>query len=262
MDRRARRLVEPLARRVAPTRVRALKLQSPAGYALPCRLHLPPDEGPWPGVLLIAGGLDGAKKAESAEIVVSAQRLARAGFAAMVFSPSGRDDAPGVEDKNGPLHQEEGAEALRLLLSLPEVRAVSVLSISYGLVLAMGALTRHPELAERVQGLMDWEGPGSRRWFLPVGFAPGPGDEVFWRDREAAVMAPRLRCPYHRVQSRWDHVHGPQTGLALEMLRAASGGDCPQIRLNGAPWLAGRERWASAAELLQREAMVRWLAQG
>jgi len=198
-------------------------------------MHLPAGPPPWDAVLLCPGGLDGVRGVEGWSPVLTAPRLAREGLAAVAWSPSGRDGAPGEEDRNGPTAQEETAAALRLTLAHPRVRRVVVFSISFGVVLAVGALTRHPELAQRVAGLLDWEGPPSRRWFHVRRLAMWTHDEAWWEPREAVRHLGRLACPYHRYQSVWDHVHGPDNGLGLEAARAAAAGTCPEVRLNGAP---------------------------
>lgn len=188
-------------------------------------------------MLLVPGGLDGAASVESPRCVLPAASLARRGIAALVFSPSGREDAPGRSDRNGPLHQDEAAAALRALLGCHEVdpTRVVVLSLSFGVVMAMGALVRHPRLSRGLRGLIDWEGPGSRRWFAGVPFGEdhteGVEDDAFWEPREAIRMAPRLGLPYRRFQSTWDHVHGPRVEIGLELARAVAAGDCPEVRL-------------------------------
>jgi hypothetical protein len=234
-ERVARRVEEALARRRDPRPTETLPLRSPVGHALPCRMHLPAGAGPWPAVVLAPGGLDGVRGVEGLSPVLTAPRLAREGFAAVAWSPSGRDGAPGEEDRNGHVAQEEMAEVLRLVLDHPRVSSVAVLSISFGVVLAVGALVRHPDLAARVRVFVDWEGPPSRRWFQAQRLAYWTHDEAWWEPREAARHVGALRCPYWRFQSAWDHVHGPDNGLGLELARAAAAGVSPDVRLNGAP---------------------------
>lgn len=212
----------------------ALTLWSPEGHQLPARLHRPSGDGPHPGVLLVPGGLEGARSVESGASVVTAQQLARRGLATLVFTPSGREDAPGPNDRNGLLHQAECAAALGLLLEASEVdptRCV-VLSLSFGVVMAMGALVGDPDLGARVRELIDWEGPGSRRWFEGVKIGEASTNDEFWGCREATTMVPRLRCAYRRMQSSHDHVHGLQPEIGLEVARAAYGGAAPRVRFN------------------------------
>ncbi len=211
-------------------------------------------------MLLLPGGMDGMGSLESLSCVLTAPLLARHGLATLIYSPSGREGAPGPEDHNGPLHQDQAAAALRLLLQRPEVDAgrVLVATVSFGLVLGLGALVRHPELAGRVRALVDWEGPGHRRWFEAVGIGAPQGDDAFWVPREGVRMAPRLACPYWRMQSRWDHVHGPDAEIGREMVRAALAGTCPEVRFNG---VVGREDapLVDARRSRQQRILVEWI---
>lgn len=234
-ERWARRVEELAARAAARCVAAPVDLRSPLGHALPARLHHPRGDGPFPGVLLCSGGVDGIQGGEGLSPVLTAPRLAREGFAALAFGVSGREGVPGPEDRNGPLHQEEAAAALAMLLAHPRVdpSRVVVVSISFGLVQAAGALVRHPELAARVRRFVDWEGPPSRRWFHVRRLQFWTQDEAWWADREAVQLLPRVACPYWRYQSRWDHVHGPVADLGREAALAASTGVSPEVRLNG-----------------------------
>lgn len=236
-ERASRRVEEALRRRAAPRRAVPVDLRSPLGHPLPARLHLPDGPGPHPAVLLCPGGIDGIRGTEALSPVLTAPRLAREGFATLAWGPSGREGAPGPEDRNGPLHQAEAVAALEALLARPEVdpARVAVASMSFGLVLAAGALHARPDLARRVRVLVDWEGPSSRRWFQARRLRYWTVDEGWWQAREAVRMAPGLECPYWRFQSVWDHVHGTDVGLGREMAEAAAGGRSPDVRLNGAP---------------------------
>lgn len=229
------RIREAAARQRDPMRVTEVALRSPEGYTLPARLHLPVGAGPFPAVLFCPGGLDGTRGAEGLSPVLTAPRLARHGVATLAWSPSGRDGSPGAEDRNGLLHQEECRNALRALLEHPAVDPdrVVVLSISFGLVLALGALTRWPDLALRIRGLVDWEGPPSRKWFEASRLKFWTIDEPWWAPREAERSIGRLRCPYERFQSAWDHVHGPDHGLGEEIVDAALAAGVPTVRFNG-----------------------------
>ncbi len=266
LDRSVMRIGELAMRRVAPTLIQDVPLRSPRGHSLPARLHTPKGRGPWPGVLLVPGGLDGAASLESPRCVLPAQRLARAGFAACVFTPSGREGSLGPADCNGPLHQEEAGAALEALMGLPQVRSgpVSILSLSFGLVMALGALRRRSELSERVGVLIDWEGPGSRRWFEAARIGSDPEDHEFWEPREGVRLVEGLSVPYHRFQSRWDHVHGADTGIGWEMVQAAVRGGCPGVSLNGhGPPLPSRDAvvWAPGLRSRQGPLLLQWLIQ-
>lgn len=231
------RAEEVAARSALPQRIEAVHLRSPSGHNLPARLHIPVDRTAaerHPAVLICPGGLDGIKGAEGLSVVLGAQRLARAGFAALAWSPSGRDGAPGMEDRNGPRHQAEAAEALRTIVRHPSVdpERVVVLTISFGIMLGLAAIL---DSTVGVRGLVDWEGPPSRKWFVAsrLRLSSRPEDEAFWADREAVTRVGRLRVPYWRAQGSWDHVHGPHSELALEMVNAAVAGGVPDVRLNG-----------------------------
>ncbi len=263
--RHLRRARELAARAVdaatAPGRARVVpvELRSPLGHALPARLHLPRGPGPHPAVLLVPGGLDGARSTEAPSTVASAPRLARAGLAALVFAPSGRDGAPGPEDRNGPLHQAECAAALAALLARPEVDGdrVAVLSISFGVVMAAGALAHHPDLAARVREWIDWEGPGSARWLPADRIRADARDPAFHVEREAVRRIGDVRCPYRRFQGRLDHVHGPAVEIGLELARAAAAGVSPRVRLNDAAPPFDDVRWHPVAG--HGTTLVRWL---
>lgn len=267
LDRLVLRFREQAARRLWPTPARGVALQPAEGRTLPARLHLPVHPGPHPAVLLVPGGLDGARSTESPSCVLPAQRLARAGIAAMVFTPSGREGSPGAEDANGPVHQTECAAALSALLAQPQVdpARVAVLSLSFGLVMALGALAGRADLEARVRLLVDWEGPGSRRWFAATTIGAEPDDDGFWHPREGVRLVRELSVPYRRFQSRWDHVHGPDTGIGWEMAHAAQAAGCPSVRLNQhrAP-LPAQDRvvWGPGLRSRQGAILLRWLLEG
>ncbi len=254
------RAEEAMARGLNPTRVEPVTLRSPAGYPLPARIHLHANgrPGPSPAVLLCPGGLDGLDGGEGLSVVLGCQRLARAGFAAMCWSPSGREGAPGREDRNGPLHQAEAAAAMRVLVQHPAVDPdrVVILTISFGLVLGLAAASA----GVPVRGLIDWEGPPSRRWFVAsrLNLESRPEDDAFWTEREPVRSVARLTVPYWRAQGRWDHVHGADTTLALEMVDAARAAGVPDVRLNG------RDTWSPPTLLPssmrgQSAAMLGWV---
>lgn len=254
------RAAELVARQTTPTAARDVRVRSPAGYDLPARLHHPLGATtPRPGVLVCPGGLDGLGGGEGLSVVLGCQRLARAGFAALCWSPSGREGAPGVEDRNGPLHQAEAVEGLRVLASDPAVdpARIVVLTISFGVVLGLAAAVARPA---GVRGLVDWEGPPSRKWFVAsrLKLRSRPEEDAFWAEREAVRRVGALRVPYWRAQGSWDHVHGPESGLALEMVNAAVAGGVPDVRLNRARSWAPPKLLSSAVEE-QSAAMLGWI---
>lgn len=254
-DRLWRSARERISRQLHPTRVLELELPSPVGR-LPARLHLPEGPGPFPAVWLVPGALDGMGGVEGHSCVLTAPRLAREGFAAFCYSPSGREGAPGREDHGGQVHRAEGVAALELLLGRADLGPVSVLSISFGLTIAANALAAAPALAERVRVFVDWEGPGHRRWLQPRG--GWIEAESYWDEREAVRVIGRLRCPYRRFQAAWDHVHGPRPEIGLEMARAAAEGGV-DVRLNESRPPFSDVVWGPRRPSRQAEILLKWL---
>jgi hypothetical protein len=251
------------ARKANKTRLISVELKSPTGHTLPCRLHVPHEGGPFPGVLMLPGGLAGANALEGPTSVITPQCFARNGFAAMSVTPSGREGALGLENWNGPEHQQEVLSALRVLANHPLVDAsnIIIVSISFGLVLALGALSYAPDHAEQVRGVIDWEGPGHRRWFAGLEKNGFLSDPQFWEHREGVELVKALKCPYYRLQSSHDHVHGDNPEIGLEMVRAATHAGVPVVAFNGN---FNANEWTTRSSLLspnlsdQRDAILLW----
>jgi pimeloyl-ACP methyl ester carboxylesterase len=174
------------------------------------------------------------------------QSIADAGFVLVVFDPDGRGRGEGVEDQNGFTHQDGMAEVIRFAATLPEVdeTQIGIVSWSYGITMASGALARHPDLPVRF--LIDWEGPANRDdtggcGEDAVGHLQGHpcDDEDFWREREASTFALNLRVPYQRLQTEKDHAQ-PDNDHAVLMINNATAevhgghGKAPWTRLNDA----------------------------
>ncbi len=184
------------------------------------------DGGPLPTLVLVPGGSgdsSGFLKPPS-----EAQRLADAGLTIVVFDPDGRGHSEGVEDDDGYIHQDGLAAVIRFAATLPEVDAecIGLVSYSYGITMAAGALARHPDLP--VLFLIDWEGPANRNDTggcdeAHTGHLQGHpcDDEDFWREREAATFALHLQIPYQRLQSEKDHAQ-PDNNHALLMIANAT----------------------------------------
>jgi hypothetical protein len=259
LDRRVHWLTE--ARRRGRTTWVDVALTSPLGHRLPARLHLPRADGPHPAVLVVSGGLTGADAAEGKMAAVSAPALARAGLAALAYTPSGREGAPGPEDRNGPTHQAECAAALEALLAHPSVdpTRVAVLALSFGMVSSIHMLVDRPQLAAQVRELVDWEGPGSRKWFEGVRIGEPATNEAFWATREPTYALPRLTCAYRRFQSSSDHVHGFAPDIGLEPARAAASGVAPRARLNDAVAPFTQVVWADPRPTATAATLTRWL---
>ncbi|MBN1814861.1 MAG: hypothetical protein JXA14_23680 [Anaerolineae bacterium] len=218
-----------------------------SGARLHVQVVLPREWGgePLPTLVLVPGGTGdssgflGVQKEKT-------QGIADAGFALVVFDPDGRGRSEGVEDQNGFTHQDGLAEVIRFAAILPEVDGaqIGLVSWSYGVTMASGALTRHPGLPVRF--LIDWEGPANRDdtggcGEDAVGHLQGHpcDDEDFWRQREASTFALDLRVPYQRLQTEKDHAQ-PDNDHAVLMINNATAeaygghGKAPWTRLNDA----------------------------
>ena len=173
-----------------------------------------------------------------------AQEIADHGFAVAVFDPDGRGASGGTEDDGGFVQQDGLAAVIRFAASLSDVdpAAIGLVSYSYGVTMATGALARHPDLS--VLFVIDWEGPANRDdtggcGKDKVGHLQGHpcSDEGFWSEREASTFILELRIPYQRLQSREDHAQ-PDVDHALLLLANATSeeygghGRAPWTRLN------------------------------
>lgn len=191
-----------------------------------------------PTLILIPGG-----NSDSSGFFTSpqnqAQRIADAGFVVVVFDPDGRGQSEGQEDYGGFVHQDGLAAVIKRAASLPEVDPLSIglVSFSYGITIASGALVRHPDLP--VIFLIDWEGPADRNDTGGcdaghIGHLTGIGecnDEAFWSQREALAFIAQIKVPYQRIQSEKDHAQ-PDSAHAVAMINAAANGGAPWVRLN------------------------------
>ena len=169
-----------------------------------------------------------------------AQRLAANGFAVVFFDPDGRGKSGGEENLDGYVQQDGLTAVIRAAASLPGVdkERVGLVSYSYGITMASGALARHPDL--QVQFLIDWEGPADR-YDTTLGCQPNPSiawpdcnDDAAWAEREALAFIAQIGVPYQRLQSEQDHVQ-PAVSHAIEMVNAAVRGGAPWVRLNNLP---------------------------
>jgi len=172
------------------------------------------------------------------------QSMADERFVLVVFDPDGRGQSEGEEDQNGFTHQDGLAAIVRYVATLPEVdeTQIGLISYSYGVTMASGALARYPDLPVRF--FIDWEGPANRNDTggcdedLTGHLIGHPcDDEDFWREREASTFALDLRVPYQRLQSEEDHAQ-PDNVHALLMIANATAeehgghGKAPWTRLN------------------------------
>jgi pimeloyl-ACP methyl ester carboxylesterase len=200
------------------------------------------DGGALPTLVLVPGG-----SGDSSRFIrppSQAQSMADNGFTIVVFDPDGRGRSEGIEDDNGYTQQDGLAAVIRFAATLPEVdeAQIGLVSYSYGVTMATGALARHPDLP--IVFLIDWEGPANRDDTggcdeASTGHLQGHpcDDEDFWREREASTFALHLQVPYQRLQSENDHAQ-PDTDHALLMIANATGeeygghGIAPWTRLN------------------------------
>jgi len=194
---------------------------------------------PLPAVVLIPGGLGTKEPLNGTE--PDAASLAAAGYAAIQFDADGRGASQGEEDYNGFIHQDGLAALILAAGQLPGVDPdrLGVISRSYGVTMAAGALGRHPELPVRFY--IDWEGPADRDDTTVgcgdeniTGNWPSCTDEAFWAQREAVRFIGALRTSYLRIQSASDHVQ-TTNAHAVDMVNAAVQGGVPWVRLNDGP---------------------------
>lgn len=188
------------------------------------------DEAALETLILVPGGLGIIDLRE-------AHRLADGGFTVIVFDPDGRGRSEGQEDLGGYIHQDGLAAVAHAAGSLPGVdgNRIGLVSYSYGVTIAAGALARDPDLP--VLFLIDWEGPADRSdttlgCVLSASSPWKPCDhDDFWRQREAAASISKIRIPYQRIQSETDHIQ-PDLSHAVKMINAALDGSSPTVWLN------------------------------
>jgi len=195
-----------------------------------------------PALVLIPGGTDdsGAFTDERE----TGQLMADEGYTVVVFDADGRGRSKGEEDQCGYIHQDGLAAVIRFAAGLPEVdpERIGLVSYSYGVTMATGALARYQDLP--ILFYVDWEGPANRNDTGGcdedrVGHLKGRpcDDEEFWREREASTFALKMRVPYQRLQSAKDHAQ-PDVNHALLMIANATSsehgghGVSPWTRLN------------------------------
>lgn len=205
-------------------------------------------EGRLPALVLVPGGRsDSSGFLRSGPGGSDAERLANQGFVVVVFDPDGRGASSGSEDENGSVQQDGLAAVIEQAASLPSVDAdrLGLVSYSYGVTMAAGALARHPELP--VLFFIDWEGPANRDDTGGcntdnLGHLKGHpcDDESFWSEREASTFMTSVAVPYQRLQSRVDHVQ-PDADHAILLIAQATSvafgghGRSPWTRLNDLP---------------------------
>jgi len=173
---------------------------------------------------------------------MSANVLLDAGINVVLFDPDGRCLSEGEEDQDGFIHQDGLAAVIRYAADHPGIdpSKLGIVSISFGITMAAGALARYPDLP--VQFLIDFEGPATRDDTGGCDAAltghlhdqVACDDEIFWREREALTFMPAVGVPYQRIQTETDHAQ-PDNIHALQMVTAAVNGVSPWVRLNDLP---------------------------
>ncbi|MFT4976010.1 MAG: pimeloyl-ACP methyl ester carboxylesterase, partial [Myxococcota bacterium] len=199
----------------------------------------PVGEGPFPAIVIVPGGTkEGSRALRPPEWAA----FVAAGFAVVTFDPDGRGESDGEEGRNGFAQQDGLSAIIDWAAARPEINGeqIGVLSLSYGVTMAMGALTRHETPAKF---LIDWEGPANRSFTAGCGgreLRGGGGgvtegisceDEAFWSEREASSMVGALTVPYLRVQFTEDHAQ-PDAQSSLAMIHAARAGSVPWSSVN------------------------------
>jgi len=198
-----------------------------------------------PVLVLVPGGRGDSSGFLAARAGASdADLLAGHGFVVVVFDPDGRGESEGVENDDGFVHQDGLAAVIRFAAALEGVDSarVGLVSYSYGVTMATGALARYPDLP--ILFYIDWEGPANRNDTGGCDAARlghlkerSCDDEAFWSEREASTFIRLIRVPYQRLQSRLDHVQ-PDLDHALLLVANATaaeyggGGQSPWTRLN------------------------------
>ncbi len=203
-------------------------------------VDMPEGDGPWPVLFVVPGGnLSGERALPSSQRVTWVE----AGFAVVIWDPDGRGESGGEEDRGGHIHQDGLKAVIDVVSRLPKMDTdrMGLVSLSYGVVMATGMLSRH---SVPVRFLVDWEGPANR-WDIRdcashAGNKPDPDgvvkkvsceDEDFWQQREAERFVSQLQVPYHRIQARQDHAQS-DTEHNTRMIEAAVGGGVVEVWLN------------------------------
>ena len=242
----------------------SLSIPSLNGNQIGIRIMKPDGDGPFPVLIGVAGG-DGmfAFGSELSELPTSLHEM---GIMTVDFAPQGRGDSEGQDNFNGTVHQDDLKAIVDFVSRLPFVQQdnIGILSYSYGVVLATGALARYPEMP--IAFLIDWEGPScpgrdvqrglenNEPWVKNIvllfsGKAElsseeysefmlhggSISDEAYWLERDAAHFAEDLPCPYLRVQFDNDHVQGTYKYHMMEIINAATEKSGQWTRCNDNP---------------------------
>lgn len=199
------------------------------------RAFVPDGTGTFPVIVLVPGGVSWSQLFIDHH---DAENLEALGYLTVIYDPEGRGSSEGTEDSGGLIHQAGLAEIVRWASARPEADStrVAIVSNSFGVTHAAGALVNHPDLD--VDVLVDWEGPADRD---DTGGCDGTSgghlagndceDETFWSEREAVTFVGQITEHYVRLQSRTDHVQA-DNDHALAMVNAAVNGPAASVHLN------------------------------
>jgi hypothetical protein len=253
---------EPEAEIVFPAAEPArLFIPSLNGNQIEIRITKPEGDGPFPALIGVAGG-----DQSFAYQTGMANELREMGIVAVDFAPQGRRRSEGEDNFNGTVHQDD----LKALVDFVSEQAfvqpdnIGILTYSYGVVMATGALSRYPDMPAAF--LIDWEGPSSPGRDLMRGLeneeawaedtilsisgksemsreemeafvihGGAISDEAYWADRDAARFAEDLPCPYLRVQFDSDHVQGTYKYHMMAIINAATEKSGQWTRCNDNP---------------------------
>jgi hypothetical protein len=238
-----------------------LSIPSLNGNQIGVRITKPEGGGPFPALIGVAGG--DQSYAYKTDIASELQEM---GIVAVDFAPQGRAGSKGEDNFHGPVHQDDLKALVDFVADQAFVQPdnIGMLTYSYGIVMATGALSRYPDMP--VAFLIDWEGPASPGRDLMRGLENGEAwasdlilyfsakpemsreemeafvihggvisDEAYWVDRDAARFAEDLPCPYLRVQFDVDHVQGTYKYHMMEIINAATEKSGQWTRCNDNP---------------------------
>ncbi len=210
-----------------------------SGSQLLATLHFAPDANNAPLIFVILGGTDSNESLMDDQIT---EDLLSYGFTVAHFAPDGRGHSEGEEDYNGHISQDGMNAVLQYLITRDEIdpEKIGVISFSYGVTLASGAIARYDGDPE-IQFYIDWEGPTLREYTTSgcpeegegqdnIDFEPCENEE-FWSEREALYFLEEITVPYLRVQGENDHVQKDNEHAVLA-INAATEGNSPWTRIN------------------------------
>ncbi len=240
-----------------PSGTAFLSIPSLNGKQIAIRITKPDGDGPFPVLIGVAGGDD--TFAFKSKLSTDLHEM---GIVTVDFAPQGRGDSEGQDNFNGTVHQDDLKAIVDFVSQLSFVQQdnIGILTFSYGVVLATGALSRYPEMP--IIFLIDFEGPSSPGRDFQRGLANKEpwaqetvlrlggnlersqefvihggsiSDEAYWLERDASRFAENLPCPYLRVQFTIDHVQGTYKYHMMNIVNAATTKSGQWTRVNDNP---------------------------